>query len=196
MSHGILYIHGLASCGTGNKSRALAAFFGTRNLVAPDLPMEPAQAAALLEEIVLQQDFELVVGSSLGGFHAVWLNRHRAIPTVLVNPAIRPWESLEPYVGTLTNWCFNETFELTAAHLRQLRTMAREPDPATESYLVLLGERDEILDHREAAALFSGFDVRISAGEDHRFRKFSDWLPEIDAFRTAHLSKPRTGTSP
>lgn len=196
MNHRILYIHGLASCGTGNKSRALAAFFGARNLVAPDLPMDPAQATALLEEIVLRQDIELVVGSSLGGFHAVWLNRLRATPTVLVNPAIRPWESLAPYVGTLANWCSNENLELTAAHLRQLRTMAREPDPVTESYLVLLGGRDEILDHRETAAVFSGFDVRISAGEDHRFRKFSDWLPEIDAFRTAHLVRPRTRTSP
>jgi predicted esterase YcpF (UPF0227 family) len=196
MNRRILYIHGLASCGTGNKSRALATYFGARNLIAPDLPMEPDRTAALLQRIVLEQEINLVVGSSLGGFHAVWLNRLRAIPTVLVNPAIRPWESLAPYVGKLTNWCSNETLELTAGHLGQLRTMAREPNPDAESYLVLLGDQDDILDHRETAARFSSFDVRICAGDDHRFGTFSDWLPAIDAFRAAHLPTSRTGTSP
>jgi predicted esterase YcpF (UPF0227 family) len=196
MNRRILYIHGLASCGTGNKSRALANYFGPGNLLAPDLPMEPALTAALLEEIVVQEDVDLVVGSSLGGFHAVWLNRLRAIPTVLVNPAVRPWESLAPYVGKLTSWCSKETLELTAAHLGQLRTMAREPDPATESYLVLLGDEDEILDHRESAARFSRFDVRVAAGDDHRFGTFPDWLPAIETFRAAHLPTPRTGTAP
>ena len=196
MNRRILYIHGLASCGTGNKSRALATHFGAGNLLAPDLPMEPALTAALLEEIVVQEDVDLVVGSSLGGFHAVWLNRLRAIPTVLVNPAVRPWESLAPYVGKLTSWCSKETLELTTAHLGQLRTMAREPDPATESYLVLLGDEDEVLDHRESAARFSRFDVRVAAGEDHRFRTFSDWLPAIETFRATHLPTPRFGTAP
>ncbi len=183
MSARILFIHGLASCGNGTKARALADHFGRDNLVAPDLPMDPGTAMSALMQILSRTKVDLLVGSSLGGYYASSLNRISPIPTVLVNPTTEPWVSLKPHLGRHENWCSGEPAELSMDHLRQLRDMTRRPDPTRESYLVILGQNDEVLDHRVAADFYREFQVLRIPNDDHRLRKFSTLLPDIEAFR-------------
>ena len=180
-----LYIHGFGSCGNGNKSRTLAEHFGAEALIAPDLPVEPRAAAALLSEIVASEPVTLLVGSSLGGFYSTWLNGQRPIPSVLINPSVRPWVTLAPHLGTHRHWCSGEPFELTAEHLKQMRDMARTPNPARERYLLLLASHDEVLDYREAATFLAAFDITIDAEENHRFEHIGRHLPLIDRFMSA-----------
>ncbi len=61
----LLYIHGFASCGNGQKSTTLSRYFGEGNVVAPDLPAEPDKAVTLLETLVSKEKFDLLAGSSL-----------------------------------------------------------------------------------------------------------------------------------
>lgn len=185
MSTRILFIHGLASCGSGSKARALAAFFGPENLIAPDLPMDPDSAISALRRILSDSEVDLLVGSSLGGYYAMVLNRERPVPTVLINPTTMPWLSLRPHIGKHANWCTGEPLELTRDHLRQLHEMARRPEPGRESYLVFLGEGDEVLDYRVAANFFSDFQVQLIPDGDHRLGSFTEHLADIAAFRAA-----------
>lgn len=182
MSGKVLYIHGFGSCGSGNKARALAEHFGSEALLAPDLPVEPRAAIRLLSELIADDAVELLVGSSLGGFYALWLNGLRPVPAVLINPSVRPWATLAPHVGTQRNWCTGEPFELRVGHLEQMQTMARAPDPNRERYLLLLASHDELLDYRESAALFAPFEIVVDEMENHRFERIGHYLPLIDRF--------------
>lgn len=188
MTGRILFIHGFASCGSGAKATALRKYFGTGTLLAPDLDTDPARAITALEQILDSQPVDLVIGSSLGGLYAVWLNGRRPLPTVLINPAMQPWQTLAPWIGLNRHWCTGEPFELTARHLDHLRTLKRAPDPARERYLVLLSRHDEVIDHRDAAARFAEYDVRIEPEDDHRFRRLGNYLPAIARFRAGRHS--------
>ncbi len=178
----ILYIHGFASCGRGNKSQALTGYFGDGQVVAPDLPPRPRDAIAALEELKAQSPVELMVGSSLGAFYALWLNRTRPVPAVLINPALEPWGALTACVGTNHRWCDGAAFRFEAGYLDELRQMHRSSLLPDERYLVLLQTGDEVLDWRLAAERFAGFEVVVEKGGNHRFANLPDYLPRIAAF--------------
>jgi len=178
----ILYVHGFASCGRGNKSQAIARHFGSERLVAPDLPPRPRDAIAMLAALKAREQPELMVGSSLGAFYALWLNRARPVPAVLINPALEPWSALAGCVGMNHRWCDGSAFRFEASYLDELRRMHRDAFLPDERYLVLLQTGDEVLDWRLAAERLGRFEVVVEEGGNHRFENLSDHLPRIAAF--------------
>ncbi len=190
----ILYAHGFASCGRGNKSQALARHFGSGRVVAPDLPPRPRDAIAMLEAVKAREPLELIVGSSLGAFYALWLNRARPVPAVLINPAVEPWNALATSVGTNHRWCDGSAFRFEASYLDELRRMRRDAFLPDERYLVLLQTGDDVLDWRLAADQLSRFEVVVEEGGNHRFENLPDHLPRIAAFlgETTTVSRHNT----
>jgi predicted esterase YcpF (UPF0227 family) len=186
----ILFIHGFASCGLGEKSRTLIEHFGRQQVLTPDLAFAPAEAAAQLEGLLAAHPIDLLVGSSLGGYYATWLNRDRNLPAVLINPAVRPWELLAAHLGRHSRWCDGAGFEFTAQHVEQLRALHRPTLRGEERYLVLLQMGDEVLDYRHAAHYYRDTEVVIQAGGNHRFENLVDYLPAITTFR--HSTPSRT----
>ena len=179
----ILFIHGFASCGLGQKSRCLINHFGQDQVLAPDLPFRPDEAITLLRALTEQHPVDLLVGSSLGGYYATWLNREQPIPTVLVNPAVRPVELLTGYLGPHTRWCDGAAFEFTEADAVQLSAMYRPELRRDERYLVLLQTGDEVLDYHQAVDYYRDHPLIIEQGGNHRFENLADYLPRIAAFR-------------
>ena len=182
----ILYIHGFASCGRGNKSEALARHFGGERVVAPDLPPRPRDAIAMLAAVKAREQPELMVGSSLGAFYALWLNRAWPVPTVLINPALEPWRPLARCTGMNHRWCDGAPFRFEASYLDELRRMRRDAFLPDERYLVLLQTGDEVLDWRLAADRLDRFEVVVEEGGNHRFENLPDHLPRIAAFLEAN----------
>lgn len=179
----ILFIHGFASCGLGHKSQLLIDYFGRDQVLTPDLPFRPVEAIAALEALLAEHPVDLLAGASLGGFYATWLNRERCIPSVLINPVVRPHVLLSDHLGTQTRWCDGQTFEFTRADAEPLKAMYRPTRKPDERYLVLLQRGDEILDYRQAADYYRDQQVIIEAGGNHRFENLADYLPHITAFR-------------
>ena len=182
MSASLLYIHGFASCGVGNKVETLCKHYGAGHVVSPDLPVAPLKAIELLQQLIEQNHFTLLVGSSLGGYYAEFLNARYGIPAVLINPATQPFKGLAGYVGVNTNWCTNEPFEWRAEYLEQLKSMFRESPTMKAQFLVLLQTGDEVLDYRLAEQRYSQQRVIIEQGGNHRFENLQDYLPEIDRY--------------
>ncbi len=187
----ILYIHGFASCGLGNKSRLLQRHFGEQQVLAPDLPHGPLVAIAYLESLLAQHPVRLLVGSSLGGYFATWLKRRHDIPAVLINPAIAPYLLLEDYLGTHRG-CHGEVFEVDEQTLNELRGLHRPTLGEHEDYLVLLQAGDEVLDYRHAATYYAAKDVVIEQGGNHRFENLADHLPRIEAWAGQHEQESKT----
>lgn len=186
----ILFIHGFASCGLGDKSRLLRDHYAPEPVLAPDLPVSPEAAIAELQALLDTHQPELIVGSSLGGFYTLWLNRQHPTPAVLINPALQPASLLAAYLGDHRRWCDGKLQRLTAAHLEQLRAMERPPPPPDERYLVLLGEADDVLDYRQALRYFGAARCLRQPGGDHRCTDFATHLAALDDFRNRETPSP------
>ncbi len=176
----LLYLHGFASCGRGQKSTALAEYFGKENLLAPDLPYAPDEAIAYLEDLLASRHFDLLVGSSLGGFYAAWLAEKYAHKAVLLNPSTAPYETLAPCVGEQRRFCDGEIFRFEAACLQQLQQYVTTPEKG--EYLVLLQSGDEVLDYRIAKEKYRTQRVVVEYGGNHRFENIEDYLSMIGNF--------------
>lgn len=178
----ILFVHGLGSCGWGEKSLALRAHFGVENVIAPDLPFRPDAALGTLQRLVTRYPVRALAGSSLGGFLATRLNEDHGLPAVLVNPVVRPHRLLRDHVGRHSRWCDERPFDVDEGYLETLAGMHRPRPSADERYLVLLQQGDEVLDYRQAESYYAGFDVVCEPCGDHRFTGFVNHLPGIAAW--------------
>ena len=176
----ILYLHGFASCGEGNKSLALKMHFGKDSIVSPDLPPSPIDSIYTAEEILKSSEFDLIIGSSLGGFYATYLAEKYSMKVVLLNPSTQPWATLAPYVGWQKRFCDEEVFEFKSIYLEQLKTLQTAPEKGT--YLLLLQSGDEVLDYTKAQSLYNKHRVIVEYGGNHRFENIDDYLSMIKNF--------------
>ena len=79
----VLFIHGLASSGAYKMASSLRILLKGSEVIAPDVPIDPREALALLEGICRDERPDLIVGLSLGGF---WAQKLRGYRKILVNP--------------------------------------------------------------------------------------------------------------
>ncbi len=187
---GILYLHGFRSAPQSFKARLLAEAMAARGLAqafhCPALSFEPrqalAQARAIVEANAQAGEPPLtLVGSSLGGFYATWLAEHYGLRAVLVNPAVVAPLSLEAYLGPQTNLYTGEVFDFTRDHVAQLAAMT--VDQVTPAlYFLLLATGDEVLDYRHALARYGDCRRVVRQGDEHGFKGFAEFIPQIFEF--------------
>ena len=94
----ILFIHGLASSGAYKMASSLRILVKGSEVIAPDVPIDPSDAFALLEGICSDENPDLVVGLSLGGF---WAQKLRGRRKLLVNPDLHPSRLLRTKIGVM-----------------------------------------------------------------------------------------------
>ena len=112
----LIYIHGFNSSPASFKANLLKKYVAKKHisdrLHVPFVPANPLQAIDTLKTLVEKNIVEkrlqercpvCLIGSSLGGYYATWLAEQYDCRAVLVNPAVRPYELFEDYLGTNTN---------------------------------------------------------------------------------------------
>ena len=176
----ILYLHGFASCGEGNKSSELKKYFGEENVLSPDLSPSPLDSMAMIEGLLKSENIDLIIGSSLGGFYATTLAEKYQMRAVLLNPSTQPWNTLAPYVGWQKRFCDEEVFEFKSVYLEQLRTL--QVMPKIGKYLLLLQSEDEVLDYTKAQSLYNKHKIIVEYGGNHRFENIHDYMSMIENF--------------
>lgn len=92
----ILYIHGLSSSGASGTARHLQALLPDIRVIAPDLPIDPDEALAMLRGLVAIERPDIVIGTSMGGMFAQQLYDCRKI---LVNPAFHVSRTMRRQIG-------------------------------------------------------------------------------------------------
>jgi predicted esterase YcpF (UPF0227 family) len=147
----------------------------------PELHHRPSRAIAQVEEAVrgIPAADLTFVGSSLGGFYATVMAERLGCRAALLNPAVHPHTHFARYLGPQKNLYTGEAFELTQAHIDDLRAM----DPASitrpERYWLFVETGDEVLDYREAVAYYAGALHAVVRGGDHSLTSFPEVIPEI-----------------
>ena len=176
----ILYLHGFASCGEGNKSSELKKYFAEENILSPDLSPSPFDTIEMIEELLKSESIGLIIGSSLGGFYATYFAEKYQMKAVLLNPSTQPWETLAAYVGWQQRFCDEEVFEFKSVYLEQLKTLQVMPEKG--KYLLLLQSEDEVLDYNKAQSLYNKHKVIVEYGGNHRFENIHDYMSMIENF--------------
>jgi len=181
----IIYIHGFKSCGDGNKSGALKGYFKNIPVLSPDLPFSPKKAVSFLENILSPES--VLVGSSLGGYYAIYLAEKYKLKAVLINPSLKPYKTLKPFTGIQYRYCDEKPFKWKKEYLKELKKYKTEPEKG--EYLVLLQSRDEILNYKTSLKKFKkrkNAKVIVEHGGNHRFENLKDYLCMIENFITPY----------
>ncbi|GLQ32491.1 YqiA/YcfP family alpha/beta fold hydrolase [Litoribrevibacter albus] len=181
----LIYIHGFNSSPNSTKARIIGNSldilgFSSDNYIVPDLNYEPDQAIAKLvdciETLLARQEDIYLIGSSLGGFYATYLAEKYGLKTVLVNPAIRPYELLMDYLGPNKNIYTGEEYDISEEHVAQLKALDISSVTSPSDYLVLVQTDDETLDYRQATNKFWQSPLVIEYGGNHSFEDFQSKL--------------------
>lgn len=97
----ILYVHGFSSSGQSGTVTLLRTLLPSATVVAPDLPIHPEEAMALLHATCEEEQPDLIIGSSMGGMYTEQLYGYDRI---LVNPAFQMGDTMGAHgmIGKLT----------------------------------------------------------------------------------------------
>jgi len=184
----LIYLHGFLSSPQSVKCQATLAHFQQHHsdieFVATQIPYYPDEAITHLHKLVRQyQDCQLgYIGSSLGGFLSTNLMQNFPGKAVLINPAVTPHILLKDYLGEHTHPYTQEKFTLTEQHMTELSELFVANMHAPENFWVLVQEKDETLDYREAVAKYQQSKLTVEPGGDHSFQGYENYLPEIVSF--------------
>ena len=184
----LLYIHGFLSSSRSKKALDTSSWLEQQDLpvafACPTLSNNPRRAREQLVELIEARDGEAVglVGSSLGGFYATWLSQSYGLHAVLVNPAVRPQDHLDAYLGPNHNPYTGENFEVDEDFLQALAEIEIDPLPAPEKLMVMVQTGDETLDYRQALDKYAASRQIVENGGDHRFQNYARHLPTIMEF--------------
>ncbi|WP_115717661.1 YqiA/YcfP family alpha/beta fold hydrolase [Gallaecimonas mangrovi] len=183
----LYYLHGFNSSPQSDKAKLMADFVEKHcpntELVLPTLHFSPRQVMAMLStDIAAHPGPKALMGSSLGGFYATYLAEQHDLHAVVVNPAVKPFELLANYLGPQLNPYTGEQFEVTLAHLPELKSLYIQPLAKPSRFWLLQKQGDEVLDWHQAADYYQGARQTIEAGGDHAFSDLDKHLRQIAGF--------------
>lgn len=193
----LLYLHGFRSSPRSAKAQRMAQWVGEHRpdltWLAPQLPPSPREAIALIREQIQAwpRDTLAVMGSSLGGFYATWVQQHTGCRAVLLNPAVDPARDLARYIGEHSCWQDpRERFFFRPEFVDELRAIAKDmaqdlPPGAIarpQQLMAVIAKGDEVLDWHEMHARYAGSRIKLLEGSDHGLSDFDDYLSELTEF--------------
>ena len=193
----VLFIHGFNSSPLSVKAqktqRYLARFFPEIKFHCPQLATTPNQAIRQLELIIKKNSLNnssqwYLIGSSLGGYFATYLSEIYQLPAVLINPAIKPYQHLEEYLGKQVNPYTGEVYNIESRYINDLKILVQEKI-VKKNYLVMVQTGDEVLDYQQAVEKYKNCRLIVQQGGDHSFTDYQVMLPKITSFFNFHLAK-------
>ena len=90
----VLYLHGLESKPTGPKMQYLKDRF--TNYYAPEIDYEDPDAYEEILDLCIAEEFDMIIGSSMGGYFAHAIGTTLGTPVIMFNPALHS-RSFNPY---------------------------------------------------------------------------------------------------
>ena len=150
----LLYCHGFGSSGQSGTVTRLRTVMPQTNVIAPDLPVDPHAAIALLRDICRQEQPDLIIGTSMGGMYTEQL---RGFDRICINPALEIADTMKAHGMTGTQQFQNprqdgvQEFYVDKALVKAYREVSEQrfagltPEDECRVY-GLFGDRDDLVD--------------------------------------------------
>ena len=180
----IIYIHGFGSNGEGSKAKILRELLEDEGFIAPSLSYIPELAINTLKELIESYSkYEKVylMGSSLGGYYAIYLADLYNIKAVLINPSVSPTRTLQKVLGEQESYYDGSKFEWNKKHLKMLEQYEINK-PQVQNYLLLSQKGDETLNYIDAMQKLYGCKKCIEEGGSHSFDGIGRYIADIEDF--------------
>ncbi len=180
----IIYIHGWNSSGNARKAELLKEELANNaeyEVTSFTLKSHPREAIKQLAEIIESEKVARkvhLIGSSLGGYYAVFLAESLDLKAAMINPAVWAYKIFENDRGENINPNTNEKYIIDQEWVDSLEEIFIE-NPNKNRFLVLLQTGDETLDYRYAEKYFSGAKTIIDEGGSHSFEDLESKIPEM-----------------
>lgn len=92
----ILYLHGFASSGNSITAKEIQDCLPDCRVISPDLPIHPSEGLELIHKIVEEQEIDMVIGTSMGGYFVAQVSNTMKI---LVNPSFHATHMMRNRLG-------------------------------------------------------------------------------------------------
>ncbi len=150
----LLYCHGFASSGQSGTVTRLRTVMPNAKVIAPDLPVHPQEAIALLHRICDEEQPDLIIGTSMGGMYAEQLYGYDRI---CVNAALEMGETMKAHGTTGTQQFQNprldgiQEFYVDKALVKEYKDQSEQrfkgatPEELCHVY-GLFGDKDDVVD--------------------------------------------------
>ncbi len=185
----VIFIHGFGSSGLAGKATAFRAYFKEKNIpyIAPSLSFIPKLAISTLEELIDSYDDVHLIGSSLGGYYALYLSQKYDLKTVLINPSLHPDKTLNSYTKEPAMAYYDgSSFSWRPSHVQSLEAYKLSKDQIkSENYFLLLQKGDDVLDYQEALCMLPKVKTILEEGGSHSFDRIERHFDEIVDFFTS-----------
>lgn len=185
----LIYLHGFNSSPKSAKATLCAAYLSKCQpdvkLLVPTLPVDPLSAVAEVANLINKQSALSrvgLIGSSLGGYYALYLAERYGLKAVLVNPALKPYELLSDYLGVNVNPYTGARYELQSQHIGDLLSLKKIVLTAPKDIFVVTQTGDEVLPYQDAISLLPLSPFWIQSGGNHAFLGFEKVVPAIMHF--------------
>ena len=90
----VMYVHGFGSSGQSGTVTRIREVLPNADVIAPDLPVRPEEAMALLRQTCESEHPDLIIGTSMGGMYTEMLYGYDRI---LVNPALQMGDTMKEH---------------------------------------------------------------------------------------------------
>jgi predicted esterase YcpF (UPF0227 family) len=197
----LIYLHGFNSASVDDngdllpgktKLQLLSQLCAEHDFIfaAPNLDYrEPLRVVKQLNDLAEELDVHAsycdmtFIGTSLGGFMAEVMARKTATDAIMINPAIKPSESLMRSIGPLENYATGEKYIWTQEHCDAFKALEwNGPGKCAVgiSRTVIVDLGDEILDAQQTINKYKGkVALHVFEGGSHRFDHMEEALPKI-----------------
>ena len=150
----VLYVHGFASSGQSGTVERLRTVMPNARVIAPDLPVHPADAISLLHGICDKEHPDLIIGTSMGGMYTEQLY---GFDRICVNPALAMGETMKAHGMTGTQQFQNprldgiQEFYVDKALIKEYRDQSEHrfegvTDEERKRVFGLFGDEDTTVD--------------------------------------------------
>jgi predicted esterase YcpF (UPF0227 family) len=175
----IMYVHGFASSGQSGTVKRLRVVFPGATVIAPDLPIHPEEAIALLRQLCADEQPDLILGTSMGGMYTEQL---RGFDRICINPALCIADTMHEHGLTGTQTFQNprqdgvQQFYVDKALVKEYRTVSERR---------FEGLDDD--DRQRVYGLFGDEDTLV-----HTYDLFHEHYPQAIHFHGEHRMDDRS----
>ena len=187
MSNTILYFHGFKSSSDSGKAQEFKKFIENKTsqtkIIIPDLKDDFKEANKQIEDLISENAPNILfMGSSLGGYYALYFAQLYETKSVLINPAIPPLKDFEIHLGKNENYATGNKFTISKDDISYVRSLHHKKILEPKNNLILLESGDEILNYVESSSYFRGSYIDIFYGGNHSYTSIKEKFTKIKDF--------------